>query len=259
MNDRLRVCFLVAGALVLLAGGCERKADESAPASSQAVGATPVAAPAPSFKPSRETPELAARSLRAEALRVYEPEFLAPYIDPEQKWAETPGGPEVGGVPAFIGAAMIYYSRFEMLKGALRERFGDEAAERFESEGLFFHLDVIGNGVREMFVAQELRQINQIGPMAYVASLDETGEQIGYSLVFREHQGEWLWIMLDGNSPWTTSRIGTLSGLVGKPLRDRGPVLAREMERIAKGVLANEFRDVDEVMAEIRRINESQG
>ena len=154
---------------------------------------------------------------------------------------------------------MIYYSRFEMLKDAVRDRFGESAAARLEEEGLFFHLDVIGNGVREMFAATEMKQLNQIGPMAYVASLDETGEQIGYSLVFRENQGEWLWVMLDANTPWTMNRIGTLTGLVGKPLRDRGPVLAREMERLSKSVRDGAVKSIDEVMAEIRRMNEAQG
>lgn len=259
------VASLLALALsaALLAPGCGReKTSENALASGAGgaggAGASVAPTPAP-FVVSRETPEYAARSIRELTLRGFDPDFLEPFVDPSQKWPEREGGPAVGGVPAFIGSALIYYSRLEMLIGAVRERFGEEAAERVSADANYFQLEVIGNGVREMFAASELKQLNQIGPMAYVAPLDENGEQLGYSLVFRENQGEWMWVMYEANTPWNNSRIGTLSGLVGKPLRDKGPVMAREMERIANGVRDKSIASVDEVLAQVRALASTQG
>jgi hypothetical protein len=231
--------------------GCDRhKEAGAAEATNAAAASAPVAKP---FVPSRDTPENAAHSIRELAKSTWDPTFIVEYIDPSQKWAGAGGGAQTGGAPALVGPALIYYSRLHDLRSAAIEKFGDEAGPAIDESANFFQIDSLGNGLREMFGAAKLEQLSQIGPQAYVAPLDETNEQIGASIVVRENQGEWLWVLLEGNTPWDQKRIGFLSAFLTKPLE--GSIeYAREFETMAERVRAGEYGTLSELIESVRTL-----
>lgn len=255
----LVMSFVLSGAVL---SGCDRggKADSAgaqsaAPGGGNAgatEGGTAVQAARP-FTPSRATPEDAANTIRELARTSWDPAFVAEYIDPSQKWSGTSGGAQTGGAPALVGPALIYFARLHVLREAAIERFGAEAGPAIDGAADFFQIDALGNGLREMFGAAKLEQVNQIGPLAYVAPLDETNEQIGASIVVRENQGEWLWVLLKGNTPWERSYIGTLSAFLAKPL-EGAVAYARAFEDLAAQVRAGEFGTLSELVERVRSL-----
>jgi hypothetical protein len=217
---------------------------------------TAAVAPAPEtkpFAPSRDTPEHTAHSIRELAKSTWDPAFIVEYIDPSQKWTGSGGGAQTGGAPALVGPALIYFSRLHDLRSAAIEKFGDEAGPAIDESATFFQIEALGNGLREMFGAAKLEQVNQIGPLAYVAPLDETNEQVGASIVVRENQGEWLWVLLEGNTPWDQKRIGFFTAFLAKPLE--GSIeYARAYETMAERVRAGEYGTLSELVESIRTL-----
>lgn len=244
----------LAAASVSLAS-CGERADEGDGASA---GAQPAAAaqqsPAP-FSPSRDTPENAAKSIRELARTTMDPAFIAEYIDPSQKWSNFEGGDMTGGAPALVGPALVYFARVHDLRAAAIERFGDDAGPAVDQAADFFQVDVLGNGIKEMFGAARLEQVNQIGPLAYVAPLDETGEQVGMSIVVKENQGEWLWVLHETrkNLAWDRELIATLSAFMTKPL-ESAPLFAREFEIIAQDIRDGKIGTLSELTERIRAV-----
>jgi hypothetical protein len=229
--------------------GCDGRKEEGA---AKGNATTVAEAPAP-FAPSRDTPEHTAHSIRELAKTTWDPAFVVEYIDPSQKWAGSDGGAQTGGAPALVGPALIYFARLHDLRSAAIEKFGDEAGPAIDESATFFQIDALENGLREMFGAAKLEQVNQIGPLAYVAPLDETNEQIGASIVVRENQGEWLWVLLEGNTPWDQRRIGFLSAFLTKPLE--GSIeYARAFETMAERVRAGEYGTLSELIESVRTL-----
>lgn len=228
--------------------------------SSDGAGSSVAAAPAPEsptrpepFAPSRDTPVRAAESIRELARTTMDPAFIAEYIDPSQKWSSLEGGEMTSGAPALVGPALIYFARLHDLRGAAIERFGAEAGPAIDRAADYFQVDVLGNGIKEMFGATRLEQVNQIGPRAYVAPLDETGAQHGMSIVLKENQGEWLWLLLDKNEAWDHQRIGMLSAFMTKPL-ELAPAFAHEFEALAQEVRDGKVGSLSELTERIRSI-----
>lgn len=255
-----RMTVVVACGCALLGVSCEREASSPPPAppasSAQHAAATPAAE---AFTPSRATPELAARSIRQLARTTWDPSFVAEYIDPSQKWSGSQGGAMTGGAPALVGPALIYYARLHDLRTAAIERFGPEAGPAIDEAATFFQLDALQNGLREMFGAAKLEQVNQIGPLAYVAPLDETGEQVGASIVVRENQGEWLWVLLEGNTPWDTRRIGFFTAFIAKPLEEGAVPFAREFDALAGEVRAGKVASLPALIERVRALPDKLG
>ncbi len=230
--------------------GCDNRKEAGAAEAESA--ATAPAVEAKPFVPSRDTPENAAHSIRELAKATWDPTFIVEYIDPSQKWAGADGA-QTGGAPALVGPALIYYARLHDLRSAAIAKFGDEAGPAIDESANFFQIEALGNGLREMFGAAKLEQLSQIGPQAYVAPLDETNEQIGASIVVRENQGEWLWVLLDGNKPWDQKRIGFLAAFLTKPLE--GSIdYAREFESMAERVRAGEYGTLSELIESVRTL-----
>ncbi len=242
--------FLSAGLAAATLTACDNRKESDAATTAES---TVAAAPAPEpFSPSRDTPENAAHTIRELARTTWDPTFIVEYIDPSQKWAGQ-GGAQTGGAPALVGPALIYYSRLHDLRSAAIEKFGDEAGPAIDDAANFFQIDELGNGLREMFRAASLEKLSQIGPQAYVAPLDETGEQIGASIVVRENQGEWLWVLLEGNTPWDQKRIGFLTAFLTKPL-EGSIAYAREFEAMAVRVRAGEYGTLSELVESVRTL-----
>lgn len=241
--------------VVLASCGERGSQDASSSGAPSSVAATNGAAPeqrAP-FVPSRETPVQAANSIRELARTTMDPTFIVEYIDPSQKWSNSEGGEQTGGAPALVGPALIYFARLHDLREAAIARFGDDAGPAIDEAATFFQIDALANGIKEMFGAAKLEQVNQIGPLAYVAPLDETGEQVGASIVVKENQGEWLWVLLEGNTPWDQRRMGFFSAFLTKPL-EGAPLFAREFEAITDDLREGRIGSLSEATERIRAI-----
>ncbi len=239
---------------------CGEKSNEHAASSGGAssVAASPAAESqtrSEPFTPSRDTPEHAAKTIRELARTTMDPMFIAEYIDPSQKWSGREGGDMTGGAPALVGPALVYFARVHDLRVAAIERFGDEAGPAVDQAADFFQVEVLGNGIKEMFGAARLEQVNQIGPLAYVAPLDETGEQVGMSIVVKENQGEWLWVLHETrkNLAWDRELIATLSAFMAKPL-ESAPLFAREFEIITQDIRDGRVGSLSELTERIRAV-----
>jgi len=256
-RGRTAAVWMACAATALFVGACGERGGEKAeaPTTAQPVAAAAPKTPEP-FTPSRDTPVHAATSIRELARTTWDPAFVADYIDPSQKWSNQEGGEQTGGAPALVGPALIYFARLHDLRAAAIERFGDEAGPAIDEAANFYQIDdALSNGVREMFGAAKLEQVRQIGPQAYVAPLDETGEQVGASIVLRENQGEWLWVLLkaNSNSPWERKDIGFLAGILAQPMR--GAIgFAREFEAMASQVRAGEVGSLSELTERVRSL-----
>ncbi|MGP1309783.1 MAG: hypothetical protein ACTS27_06265, partial [Phycisphaerales bacterium] len=148
--------LLAVGVCVSALLACERESTPPAATNADAAPVQQQQAQVEAFTPSRETPVQAARSIRHLAETTWDPMFVAEYIDPSQKWTNPEGGDQTGGAPALVGPALLYYARLEDLRSAAVERFGADAGPAVDEAASFFQIDVLGNGIREMFGAAKL-------------------------------------------------------------------------------------------------------
>lgn len=236
----LTALALTAALSAAFVAGCGKKesgsqaskpaATTKAPASSTA--ATPAARP----PVKRDTPEAAAASIRSIASTSFDPAAIKPFLDPSQSEATS----------KILAPMLIYYSRLADLRRAANESFGAGAGDMVASSASYT-VD-FGNGVREMFDAHHFEDVRRDGGKAYVMATLEDGQPIGAPIVFKEHQGEWLLLLCDGDDPWPASRLNQLATTLAGPLQ--GAIsAARTLESHAAKVRSGEIKTLDELLA----------
>lgn len=200
------------------------------------------------FAPSRETPELAARSLRHLAITSWDPKFIRDFMDPSQSEL----------VEGFLGYALIYYAALAELRDAAAARFGEEGGVAIDHAPLFIVVE-LGNGLREMFVGERFEVVRREGSTAYVNPMLEDGQPIGAPLVFRDHQGEWLLLLADGDDPWPSQRLSMYTSMMRGPMEHGAISQARALGELARRVHRGDIRSIEAMLIELDRVSFPEG
>lgn len=232
-NSRARIVLIVfAACAVAFAASCKRRDDKPA---------TIPAPPSPTANvaaPSRTTPTDAAIMLRWLAERSESQSDLLAGIDPSQ--ANTAG--------VFVAPTLIYYARLAELQRTAAARFGPQEDGAIDESSLFFVLD-LGNGVRELFDAHRFEEVRRVGSVAYVMAMIDD-QPVGAPIVFRNNQGDWLLMLMDGDTPWPDARIALLQSLLSGPVE--GLVdYAMRIEGVTKRLRAGEIKTLEQLRAEV--------
>ncbi len=214
MAKRREIAALTLALFAATVAGCGKKESGSKPArteqSAKALGATsatPAAKPSTTPADLRATPVAAAESIRKIASSSLDPTALAPFFDPSQ----------ASNTSTVLAPMLVYFARLADLRRAAHEAFGSGAGDVVSSSAAY--TVEFGNGIREMFDAHHFEDVRRHADKAYVMATLADGQPIGAPIVFREHQGEWLLLLCNGDDPWPESRLATYGSTLAGPLK----------------------------------------
>ncbi len=247
MARRRELALVTVAACAMLASGCGKKESGASASKTDATtktSATPAPKPAAATTDKRDTPIAAAESMRTISLTSTDPSALAAYLDPSQAAITS----------KVLAPMMLYYARLAELRRAANSAFGSGAGDAIASSAAY--TIEFGNGIREMFDAHHFEDVRRDSGKAYVMATLDNGQPIGAPLVFREHQGEWLLLLSEGDDAWPEKRLGTFGATLAGPLQ--GAVNdAKRFDALITRVKSGELKTLDELTAAMAALRQS--